>query len=207
MSSLYIPVVVLLSTLMTIQVFAFSYSHMSCNLVRHRQRMISSSLCMSSNNHDMMSGLTDDGDFAILGVNASEQTEEEDTSSSGLNNINTGTSIGFEGVGSMLFNEELIKSGRVDIGVGSSNTYKDFRGNEIIPKIDPAVKQWLVDVLPSLNENDIEIYAAGLNSLGFHPECASLCEIRYEDLSFISKILHRRYLFKEITGEEHPFEP
>jgi len=163
---------------------------------------------MSSNfNNDMMSGLTDDGDFAILGVNASEQTEEEDTTNSNINNINTGTSIGFEGVGSMLFNEELIKSGRVDIGVGSSNTYKDFRGNEIIPKIDPAVKQWLVDVLPSLDENDIELYAAGLTSLGYHPECPSLCEIRYDDLSFISKVLHKRYLFKEITGEEHPFEP
>jgi len=154
----------------------------------------------------MMSGLTDDGDFAILGVNASEQTED-DTTNSNFNNINTGTAIGFEGVGSMLFNEDLIKSGRVDIGVGTSNTYKDFRGNEIIPKIDPAVKQWLVDVLPSLDENDLEIYAAGLTSIGYHPECPSLCEIRYEDLSFITKVLHRRYLFKEITGEEHPFEP
>jgi len=154
-----------------------------------------------------MSGLTDDGDFAILGVNASEQSEEENSSSTNSNNINTGTSIGFEGVGNMLFNEDLIKSGRVDIGVGSSNTYKDFRGNEIIPMIDPAVKQWIVDVLPSLDVNDIEIYSEGLNGLGFHPECPSLCEIRYEDLSFISKVLHRRYLFKEITGEEHPFEP
>ena len=206
--SLYIPVVLLFSTFMPTKGFVFSYSQMSCNSDRHQRRMVSSPLCMSSNfNNDMMSGLTDDGDFAILGVNALEQTEEDDNNSSSINNINTGTSIGFEGVGSMLFNEELIKSGRVDIGVGSSNTYKDFRGNEIIPKIDPAVKQWLVYVLPSLDENDVERYAEGLTSIGFHPECPSLCEIRYEDLSFISKVLHRRYLFKEITGEEHPFEP
>ena len=205
--SLYIPVVLLLSTFMPTKGFVFSYSQMSCNSDRHQRRMVSSPLCMSSNfNNDMMSGLTDDGDFAILGVNSSEQTEE-DTSISSINNINTGTSIGFEGVGSMLFNEELIKSGRVDIGVGSSNTYKDFRGNEIIPKIDPEVKQWLVDVLPSLDENDREKYSEGLTGIGFNPECPSMCEIRYEDLLFITKVLHRRYLYKEITGEEHPFEP
>ena len=118
-----------------------------------------------------------------------------------------GTTIGWQGVGNMLFNEELQKSGRVDLGVGSSNTYKDFRGNDIVPKIDPAVKQWLFDTLPSLDKNDdLELYSEQLTRLGFHPGCPSMCEISYEDLDFM-KVLHRRYFYKEITGQEHPFEP
>ena len=165
-------------------------------------------LCMSSSDeYDGMSGLTDDGDFAIYGVNASE--EEDDDNSILSSNFNTGTSIGSQLVGNMLFNEDILKSGRGDLlgasGVGKK--YKDFRGNEIVPKIDPAVKNWLFEVLPSLDEDDGQIYAEGLTNIGFHPECQSLCEVMYEDLNFITKVLHRRYLFKEITGQQHPFEP
>jgi len=153
------------------------------------------------------SGLTDDGDFAIPGVNAGEITENEsnkiDTSHA---SFNTGTSIGWQGVGNMLFNEALLKSGRVDMGVGSANKYRDFRGNEIVPKVDPLVKAWLMESMPSLNEDDMETYAEGLTTIGFHPQCASMCELKYEDLDFM-KVLHRRYLYKEITGQDHPCEP
>ena len=143
--------------------------------------------------------------------NASEEIVDNGASSNNnknTNDINMGTTIGWQGVGNMLFNEELQKSGRVDLGVGSSNTYKDFRGNDIVPKIDPAVKQWLFDTLPSLDKNDdLELYSEQLTRLGFHPdECPSMCEISYEDLDFM-KVLHRRYFYTEITGQEHPFEP
>ena len=100
-------------------------------------------------------GLTDDGDFAIIGVNAHEDDDGESPS------VNTGAPIGWEGVGGMLFDEDLLKSGRVDLGVGSSNRYKGFRGNVVVPKVDPAVKSWLRTVLPALNEDDAQAYSEG----------------------------------------------
>ena len=48
-----------------------------------------------------------------------------------------GASIGSENVGEMLFNEELLKSGRGDVSIGSAGKWKDFRGNEIIQNSDP----------------------------------------------------------------------
>jgi hypothetical protein len=44
-----------------------------------------------------------------------------------------GTSIGAQNVGEMLFNEQLLKSGRGDVRVGPMRRWKDFRGNEIVP--------------------------------------------------------------------------
>jgi len=44
-----------------------------------------------------------------------------------------GASIGAQNVGEMLFNEQLLKSGRGDVRVGPMSRWKDFRGNEIVP--------------------------------------------------------------------------
>ncbi len=46
---------------------------------------------------------------------------------------NMGASIGAHNVGEMLFNEQLLKSGRGDVRVGPMSRWKDFRGNEIVP--------------------------------------------------------------------------
>ena len=67
------------------------------------------------------------------------------------------------------------------------------------------IEEWLLTVIPKLSDNDIESYTRGLSRIGFHPECATMCELKYEDLEFM-KVLHRRYLFNEVTGIEHPFE-
>ena len=45
---------------------------------------------------------------------------------------NMGASIGAQNVGEMLFNEQLLKSGRGDVRIGSMGRWKDFRGNEIV---------------------------------------------------------------------------
>ena len=140
------------------------------------------------------SGLTDDEDMS----SANEKVTPKSNTS-----YNTGTPIGSQGVGNMLFNEELLKSGRVDLGVGSTNRYRDFRGNEVIPKVDPAMKEWLLEIIPTLDESDLGTYAEGLTNIGFHPH--SLCDLQYEDLDFM-KVLHRRCVYKEITGQGHPSE-
>mmetsp|Transcript_25080 Transcript_25080/g.52765 ORF Transcript_25080/g.52765 Transcript_25080/m.52765 type:complete len:149 (+) Transcript_25080:296-742(+) len=46
--------------------------------------------------------------------------------------FNMGTSIGAQNVGEMLFNEELLKSGRGDVRIGSTKRWKNFRGSEFI---------------------------------------------------------------------------
>ena len=170
----------------------------------HQHRYAKTLHRASSDGYDGISGLTDDGDFAIFGLNAEETSDIEQTKSN--DGMNTGTAIGSALVGNMLFNEDILKSGRVDMGVGTANKYRDFRGNEIVPKVDPSVKEWLLEILPALDESDQISYAEGLTDIGFNPKCPSLCEIRYDDLDFM-KVLHRRYLYKEITGQEHPFEP
>ena len=67
------------------------------------------------------------------------------------------------------------------------------------------IEDWLLSIIPKLNPNDIRAYATGLDKIGFNPDCITQCELRYEDLNFM-KVLHRRYLFNEVTGIEHPFE-
>lgn len=192
------------------------YQH-SSHIHHHHQNLhhlIKSSLSISNNADNNVSGLTEDGDFAILGINAQNYREDDDDKNVNMDNNrqnpNTGALIGWQGVGNMLFNESLIKSGNVDIGVGPTNRYRNFRGNEVLPKeliVDQRVEEWLMEVMPSLDEYEVECYAQGLSAIGFRPQCASLCELQYDDLDFIDKALHRRYLFKEITGESHPFEP
>jgi hypothetical protein len=156
-------------------------------------------------------GLTDDGDFAILGINASSDEDEDGNENEdvgvGRKEFDRGTSIGSLGVGNMLFDESLLRSGRVDMGTGSNKKYGDFRGNVILNKTgDTRVKKWLLDVLPSLDAYDLESYAEGLTNIGYNPSCPSQCELTYDDLEFM-KLLHRRYLYREITGEGHPFIP
>jgi hypothetical protein len=159
-------------------------------------------------------GLTDDGDFAILGINVSSLDDDDDDAEkmdmhnyNSKDEFNTGTLIDSRGVGNMLFNEHLQRSGRVDLGVGATNKYRDFHGNEIVKKDgNPIVKEWLLELLPNLDMYDVETYAEGLTSIGFDPNCKSQCELQYDDLNFM-RVLHRRYLYKEIMGEGHPFEP
>jgi hypothetical protein len=114
-------------------------------------------------------------------------------------------SIGWRGVENMLFDESLMRSGRVDLGTIANKRYSDFHGNVVVPRtpVDPSVRGWLRGALPSLDAYDLEAYAEGLSNIGFHPSCPSQCELN--DLDFM-RVLHRRYLHKEITGEGHPFE-
>lgn len=47
-----------------------------------------------------------------------------------------GTAIGAENVGSMLFNEDILSSGRGDVRVGPTGRWKDFKGNEIVRTVE-----------------------------------------------------------------------
>jgi len=94
--------------------------------------------------------------------------------------------------------DSAINKAQNDDGMRSSINYAD---EETLTKIE----EWLLSIIPTLNPNDVRAYAFGLDEIGFKPDCITQCELRYEDLTFM-KVLHRRYLFNEVTGVEHPFE-
>ncbi|KAL7539355.1 hypothetical protein ACHAXR_009208 [Thalassiosira sp. AJA248-18] len=211
--------------------------------------------------NDPFYGLTDDGDFAILGVNVDEETTSGDADTgdgqligSNLSSLMSETS--FSGISgdilskptppkpniqptdalmdsrtagladAMSLNDALF--GRLppnDMGTVTTNDTSnriigDFEGIAVGKKIGGTypilnnehdenlfldIKDWLLSVIPKLNENDIESYTQGLSNIGFHPDCATMCELKYDDLDFM-KVLHQRYIFNEVTGIEHPWE-
>ena len=72
----------------------------------------------------------------ILGESESNNNDASNETASTTTAPNMGASIGAQNVGEMLFNEQLLKSGRGDVRVGPMSRWKDFRGNEIVPDND-----------------------------------------------------------------------
>ena len=81
--------------------------------------------------------LADDNSEEGTGLNDDPTKSHESNAttyiSTAKRSYSMGTTIGAQNVGEMLFNKELLKSGRGDVRVGSSKRWKDFRGNEIVP--------------------------------------------------------------------------
>jgi len=201
------------------------------------------SLCRSSTHclhlsNDSFYGLTDDGDFAILGVNAYDSSDDDNNESSigqsvgDLSALLSGTT--FAGLNeSPTVNQTPTTSndaifGQID--TTSSTKNMDGKRGNVIGEIgeqsqlqqqqqqqpykrsrsaDEAVlaeiKEWLLSIIPTLNQQDVDLYTRGLNEIGFHPACVTMSELQFEDLAFM-KILHARYIFNEVTGIEHPWE-
>ncbi|KAL3799747.1 hypothetical protein HJC23_010397 [Cyclotella cryptica] len=172
-------------------------------------------------------GLTDDGDFAILGVNMEDPDEEEsdktnnigqalggdisalltgtifDGKPSNIKSYSTGTPIDWQNVGAY---SDVSSAGSSP----QSFTVPDGmrRDNVNFSQDDEAlkeIKELLLEIIPTLSPGDTDNYSIGLSNIGFHPKCVTMCELKYEDLDFM-KVLHRRYFFNEVTGVEHPWE-
>ena len=194
-------------------------------------------------NDDAFLGLTDDGDFAMIGVNIDEITTDTtlDNDNISIKDDNVGTvrppsSQSLSGFGSdVSLNDALF--GRLSTSATANDTTtKTFAQSITLLDDNPTpslsdsaidktqsdsasiasnyvtdeenlsnIEDWLLSIIPKLNPNDVRAYAFGLDEIGFNPDCITQCELRYEDLNFM-KVLHRRYLFNEVTGIEHPFE-
>ena len=173
------------------------------------------------------SGLNDDGDFLISGINDGNESRDDgnEQTSSVLGSLSTtpsSTSFGAAFGGLKLtsaddtidlsavarFKEQADASKRESMSSRSeisnySDDTMDFSAED-----DDAilvVEEWLLEIIPTLRESDSRMYAERLFEIGFDPACISQCELTMEDLQFM-KLLHRRYLFNEITGEGHPWE-
>mmetsp|Transcript_11918 Transcript_11918/g.19524 ORF Transcript_11918/g.19524 Transcript_11918/m.19524 type:complete len:232 (-) Transcript_11918:21-716(-) len=201
--------------------------------------------------NDPSYGLTEDGDFAILGVNAYDNGDDDNSSigqsvgdlssilagvglstvstqpSSATDAINTGVGQNEFGTTSSSINNAIF--GRLDSSsiVGISDTNRGSvigenvgersndndtqqqnqytRSTAVDETSISEIQEWLLSIMPALNQQDAESYSRGLDAIGFNPGCVTMCELQFEDLAFM-KVLHRRYLFNEVTGNEHPWE-
>jgi hypothetical protein len=81
--------------------------------------------------------LADDNSEEETGPNDDPTKFYESNATTDDSTTNMGTTIGAQNVGEMLFNKELLKSGRGDVRVGASKRWKDFRG-KIVPDNNTA---------------------------------------------------------------------
>lgn len=198
------------------------------HLIRANSLCRSSSHCLHLSN-DSFYGLTDDGDFAILGVNAYDSSDDDNNDSSIGQSVGNLSSLLVAGTTFAGLNESPAVN-QTPISSTSSTKNMDGKRGNVIGEIgeqsqlqqqqppynkrssssaDEAalseIKEWLLSIIPTLNQQDLDLYTRGLNEIGFHPACVTMSELQYEDLAFM-KILHARYVFNEVTGIEHPWE-
>lgn len=204
--------------------------------------------------NDPSYGLTEDGDFAILGVNAYDSSDDDNSSILGqsvgdLSSLLAGVGLGevsTQSSGSQFTSADVGRNtnapnfstasssindaifGRLDSSSIMMDTPDTKRGSVIGENVGERsntiqqqnqytrssnvdetslseIQEWLLSIMPALTQQDAESYSRGLNAIGFNPSCVTMCELQFEDLAFM-KVLHRRYLFNEVTGNEHPWE-
>lgn len=221
----------------------------------HHRHHHGNSILLQRMANDPFYGLTDDGDFAMFGVNIEETAtsgnafEDDEQVSPDISSImsgitfsgvagentkeptqSTGASMEFNTGDAMSLNNAIfgrLPENALDANLSHDTTKKSVSNpnegslaaddipssveDRVLPSNDTSQQQisdiedWLLTIMPKLGEKDIEVYARGLIGIGFHPECVTMCELKYEDLDFM-RILHRRFLFNEVTGIEHPWE-
>ena len=201
--------------------------------------------------NDPSYGLTEDGDFAILGVNAYDNSDDDDSSiisqsvgdlssllaGVGLSQVSTQSSsatdvrnvgVSRSNFGSTTPSINNAISGWLDSSsisdtnnrgsVVGENVGERSNGNDtqqqqnqyttstaIVEANLSEIQEWLLSIMPALTQQDADSYSRGLDAIGFNPGCVSMSELQFEDLAFM-KVLHRRYLFNEVTGNDHPWE-
>jgi hypothetical protein len=159
-------------------------------------------------------GLTDDGDFAILGVNMQDPDEDDDatappTSGQSLDGtFLTGTI--FDGAnGSANTDSDTVVTETLEQGAERTNVSGKKSPNQPTFTTDKEtqaeISEYLMEIMPTISKHDIETYSIQLGNIGFHPKCRTMCELTLDDLDFM-KVLHARYFFKEVSGLDHPWE-
>lgn len=141
-------------------------------------------------NSDNVTGLTDDGDIALLGLNAMQPQ----------------SSLGGEVDADQTKLLSSLMQGQQAPALPASDVQMGLKA--MMPP-EPSILEvedmtmWLQDILPSLTDDDCIYYAENLVALGFHFECVTQSELLLTDLAFM-RPLHARYIFHEIKGMTHP---
>jgi hypothetical protein len=178
---------------------------------RHRTSSISSTRLLHNGG---FFGLTDDGDFAILGVNMQDNVDDDDndtnplTSSSGQDSLDmasflTGTIFdnGAKSVGKSVDTVAVTESNNSLDRDTLRNTSQKIRSQRTInPQTQADIAEYLTQIMPIISKDEIEQYSIELDHIGFHPNCVSACELKLEDLDFM-KVLHGRYFYKVVMDD------
>jgi hypothetical protein len=151
-------------------------------------------------------GLNDAGDFLMVGINGDDpleisprEEEEQSMPSFGLKLTSADDSIDMAAI--QRFREQSEVSRIKEDTREEDNLSAANDDDEVIGSIG----EWLSELIPTLRDTDNVKYARELVDIGFDPGCVTQCELTWDDLSFM-KLLHRRYLYNEITGQDHPWE-
>ena len=148
-------------------------------------------------------GLSEDGDFLIVGINGGDPLETtSDESNCAASSPQSLPSFGLR-----------VTSADDSIDLAAVQRFKEERPRTGINAVDSdddeealeSVGEWLSEIMPTLRDADITRYARQFVAIGFDPSCVTQCELTWDDLDFM-KMLHRRYLFNEITGQDHAWE-
>ena len=152
---------------------------------------------------DQFDGLSEDGDFLIVGINGGDPLETTtDESNYSASSPQSSPSFGLR-----------VASADDSIDLAAVQRFREERPSTETNAVDSdddeealeSVGEWLSDIMPTLRHSDIDSYAREFVAMGFHPGCVTQCELTWDDLGFM-KMLHRRYLFNEMTGQDHPWE-
>ncbi len=150
---------------------------------------------------DQFDGLSEDGDFLIVGINGGDPLETTtDESNYSASSPQSSPSFGLR-----------VASADDSIDLAAVQRFREERPSTETNAVDSdddeealeSVEEWLSEIMPTLRDTDITRYARQFVAIGFDPGCVTQCELTWDDLGFM-KMLHRRYLFNEITGQDHP---
>eukprot|EP00562_Extubocellulus_spinifer_P020041 CAMPEP_0178591156 /NCGR_PEP_ID=MMETSP0697-20121206/28631_1 /TAXON_ID=265572 /ORGANISM="Extubocellulus spinifer, Strain CCMP396" /LENGTH=273 /DNA_ID=CAMNT_0020227983 /DNA_START=125 /DNA_END=943 /DNA_ORIENTATION=+ len=141
--------------------------------------------------NSQLSGLTDDGDLLITGINGDDplQSDANEEGSSllssssppspsfGLKLTSADDSIDMAAVAR--FKEQEAARGRPDRSVVARDN-----NNHADEGASWRVEEWLLQMIPTLQEGDLTTYARELVDIGFDPGCITQCELQWDDLGF-----------------------
>lgn len=167
-----------------------------------------------NNGEDHFWELNQDGDFLITGINGNDplQGGDENEGSSSLVSSPSSPSLGLKLTSAddsidmsvvARFKEAVDARSSTSDSIVASNV--DESDDDADEGAVGSVEEWLLQIIPTLQETDSTRYARKLVAIGFDPGCVTQCELTWDDLEFM-KSLHRRYLYNEITGQGHPWE-
>jgi hypothetical protein len=155
----------------------------------------------SSSKSSELHGLTDDGDFMMVGINSqdpmlfttinTETKREPSPFSSSSEAMNNPLASFFPG-GPKNNNPDPIMEATTPSPATRSSIIHSYQEEE---EQIGVIEEFLSSLLPpSLNPNELKRYAHQLCALGFDPDCETSGELKYEDLDFMKR-LHQRYFW------------
>ena len=136
------------------------------------------------------SSLTEDGDLAMPGFNSVQENQQQPQESS--YSTRPQSTQPWEQPSTMPQQQQQQPAAVVPILAQVPTTPAENNLEQV-----EDMTFWLQEIIPTLRDEDCILYAQGLVSLGFDPECVTAGELQIEDLLFM-KPLHRQYLVKEL---------